>query len=513
MRGLSAMSSCVTFCRVWIKRSRWKRPIERAHGALGRDHGHGVAGEPCRADEITLAGPAAPVALPIRGWRRATSSSACPPRRHRRYERCRPTPEPNRGGRRGRAATRPERSGRWGRRPGPRSWKRPRDTGPRRSGSRPARSGARGRSRSRRSRRVEAPAIRRTSPMTAEICLLIVVARCLEWRIVRSFPSQRCHEGSHQRPRRCARPPARHLHRPDHHVPDPVLPGRPLFRGAARERGDRGRGPGRQSDVPGPGAHAIARRGRHIAHRPGHRTQGSRARRARLQPGPGALEPHRTRVRCHRLLPAWCLHPLVGCRRRHGCPRRAVSRLVRPGSRPSVRPRGHGRGPARNGRHEDPHRHPGRDGGPQHPARADPDVRLDHRAAPRRFRRRARLVPGHRVRLCRLRRLLPEGGEPATLPKRRLGSPAAALGRDAAHRLARGRRVRPPDGLHGPGLRHHSALRGRGPGRVRHRHPRDAVALPAHGRHRLRHRSRRGPELRRAPGRSRAPVVLFGRGP
>ena len=68
---------------------------------------------------------------------------------------------------------------------------------------------------------------------------------------------------------------------------------------------------------------------------------------------------------------------------------------------------------------------------------------------------------------------------PAALPPRRLDARSPALGRDAAHRPARGRRVRPDVRLHGPGLRHHPALRRGGPGGVRHRRAAGAVAVPA----------------------------------
>jgi hypothetical protein len=75
-----------------------------------------------------------------------------------------------------------------------------------------------------------------------------------------------------------------------------------------------------------------------------------------------------------------------------------------------------------------------------------------------------------------VRPLLPARAEPLPLPPLAVAPAAAALGRPAPDRAAGGRGVRPPLLLHAADLRHLAPLRRVGPGRVRHRAARDAVA-------------------------------------
>ena len=233
---------------------------------------------------------------------------------------------------------------------------------------------------------------------------------------------------------------------------------------------------------------------------------------ARAQPVARAVEPGRPRLRAGALRPAPRLRGLAGRGRGHRRPGCRLPELVHTRALPAVPPGGDERRAAGNRGHEGADAPQRRHRRPQHRARARADLRLGDGSALRRrggghgHARRGRVRPG------RGDPLLPPGVEPAAVPDLGVEAPAPEVGGDPRHRAARGRRVRPHRGLHDVRLRHHPALRRRGPGGLRHRGARHAGAVPPDHRHRLRHRPRGRPELRGAPGRAR-PRELLRRGP
>ena len=257
-------------------------------------------------------------------------------------------------------------------------------------------------------------------------------------------PSAGGMKGPHEGLGRRAHLPALALHRDEHHVPDPVLPGRPLFRRQAGEGSHRGSGPGREPHDAGPRPHAVARGGRDRADRAGHGRQ-DRPRAERLfnqalvlsnlvgltfglpcsrcgTPTADGWPPMpRTAALGVQYLdwfvPALFLQfPLVGM----GAALRGVGDIKMPTSIQIV------------------------------------TVVINIVLAPtlmfgwvtgasaRRRGRRPRVVRRRRDRVRGLHRLLPAAGEPPALPPRGLASRAADVVGDAAHRAARGRRVRAP---------------------------------------------------------------------